>query len=181
MRIAFGERFYTVEDYKRLLDANVTDVILIDPGRAEGVTGMWKIIQLAARYNVSVDAHSFSSAINTAASIHLSLCAPLPTMFELKPVENAMHHELVRNPFGTTTATSTPRKAQGSAPKSWKKRWKGSRCEFRMNVVGSRDPAVYRAVDAARLSPGALGQRPRGDNGRCHQGDFSGDQTGGRV
>jgi L-alanine-DL-glutamate epimerase-like enolase superfamily enzyme len=98
MRIAFGERFYTVEEYKRLLDADVTDVILIDPGRAEGVTGMWKVIQLAAQYNVAIDAHSFSSAINTAASIHLSLCAPMRTMFELKPVENAMHHELVRNP-----------------------------------------------------------------------------------
>lgn len=98
MRIATGERFYTVEDYRRLIEADVTDVVLVDPGRAEGVTGMWKVIQEAARRNIAIDAHSFSSAVNTAASIHLSLCAPLPTMFELKPVENAMHHELVRNP-----------------------------------------------------------------------------------
>jgi L-alanine-DL-glutamate epimerase-like enolase superfamily enzyme len=98
MRVAFGERFYNVYDYQRLLEADVADVILIDAGRAEGVTGMWKVIQMAARHNVAIDAHSFSSAINTAASIHLSLCAPLRTMFELKPVENAMHHELVRNP-----------------------------------------------------------------------------------
>jgi len=98
MRVAFGERFYNVHDYKRLLEADVCDVILIDAGRAEGVTGMWKIIQMAARQNIAIDAHSFSSAINTAASIHLSLCAPLRTMFELKPMPTAMHHELVRNP-----------------------------------------------------------------------------------
>ncbi len=98
MRIAFGERLYTLHDYKRLLDADVCDVILIDAGRAEGITGMWKAIQLAARYNVAIDAHSYSSAINTAASIHLSLCAPLRTMFELKPIPTALHHELVRNP-----------------------------------------------------------------------------------
>ena len=98
MRIALGERFFNVYDYKRLLEADVTDVILIDAGRAEGVTGMWKVIQMAARQNIAIDAHSFSSAINTAASIHLSLCAPFRTMFELKPVVNAMHHELVTNP-----------------------------------------------------------------------------------
>lgn len=98
MRIAFGERLYNVHDYKRLFEADVCDVILVDAGRAEGVTGMWKVIQMAARYNIAIDAHSYSSAINTAASIHLSLCAPLRTMFELKPIETALHHELVRNP-----------------------------------------------------------------------------------
>ncbi len=98
MRIAFGERFYNLYDYQRLLEADVCDVILIDAGRAEGVTGMHKVIQMAAQHNIAIDAHSFSSAINTAASIHLSLCATNRTMFELKPVVNAMHHELVCNP-----------------------------------------------------------------------------------
>ncbi|MBI1282685.1 MAG: hypothetical protein GC179_31460 [Anaerolineaceae bacterium] len=98
MRIGFGERFYNRYDYQRLLDSDVADVILVDAGRAEGVTGMHKVIQMAAHRNIAIDAHSFSSAINTAASIHLSLCATHRTMFELKPVVNAMHHELVRNP-----------------------------------------------------------------------------------
>lgn len=98
MRVAFGERFFNLHDYKRLLDARAADVILVDPGRAEGVTGMSRIIQLAAQYNVALDAHSWSSAINTAASVHLSLCAPRRTIFELKPTPSSMHHELVRNP-----------------------------------------------------------------------------------
>lgn len=98
LRIATGERWFTVDGYHALFDAGLTDVVLIDPGRAEGVTGCTKAIQLAAQHNVAFDAHSWSTAINTAASIHLSLTAPLPTLFELKPTESAMHHELVRNP-----------------------------------------------------------------------------------
>lgn len=100
MMIGFGERFWNLGDYHRLLEADVCDVILIDPGRAEGVTGMHRIAQLAARYNVAMDAHTWSSAINTAASIHLSLVAARPTIFELKPIESPMQHELVTNPIG---------------------------------------------------------------------------------
>jgi L-alanine-DL-glutamate epimerase-like enolase superfamily enzyme len=97
--LATGERLWNLEDYHRLLEANVCDIILIDPGRTEGVTGMHKITQLAAKYNVAMDAHTWSSAINTAASIHLSLCATRPTIFELKPAPNPMQHELVTNPI----------------------------------------------------------------------------------
>lgn len=98
MRLAFGERFFNGFDYGRLVDADVTDVILVDPGRVEGVTGMRKILQRAAEHNIAVNAHSWSSALNTAASIHLSLCAFNPILFELKPTPSIVHHELVTNP-----------------------------------------------------------------------------------
>src|SRR5258708_7941783 len=98
MRIATGERYFTLDAYHQLYAAHITDVVLIDPGRAEGITGTHRAIQLAAEYNIAFDAHSWSTAINTAASIHLSLTATRPTIFELKPTESAMHHELVRNP-----------------------------------------------------------------------------------
>ncbi|TVR75578.1 MAG: mandelate racemase/muconate lactonizing enzyme family protein, partial [Spirochaetaceae bacterium] len=68
--IAYGERLYTVEDYRRALEARLCDVLLIDPGRAGGVTGMSRAIRLAAEHGVAIDAHSFSSAINSAASVH---------------------------------------------------------------------------------------------------------------
>ncbi len=98
MRIATGERYFTLDAYTDLFEANLTDVVLVDPGRAEGITGAHRIIQLAAQHHIAFDAHSWSTAINTAASIHLSLTAERPTIFELKPTESAMHHELVRNP-----------------------------------------------------------------------------------
>jgi L-alanine-DL-glutamate epimerase-like enolase superfamily enzyme len=99
LRLGFGERYWNLDDYQRLFEANVCDVILVDPGRTEGVTGMHKITQLAARYGIAMDPHSWSSAINTAASIHLALCAPNANIFEMKPLENPMQHELVTQPI----------------------------------------------------------------------------------
>jgi len=98
--LATGERLWNLEDYHRLFEAGVCDIILVDPGRTEGITGMHKITQLAAQYNIGMDPHCWSSAIITAASIHLALCATRPTIFELKPFKNPMQHELVKNPIG---------------------------------------------------------------------------------
>ncbi len=112
LMIGFGERFWTLEGYKRLLEADICDVILADPGRTEGVTGMHRITQLAAQYNVKMDPHSWSTAINTAASLHLMTAAPNTCIFEMKPVENPMQHELVTEPFahqnGYITAPEKP-------------------------------------------------------------------------
>jgi L-alanine-DL-glutamate epimerase-like enolase superfamily enzyme len=99
LRLGFGERYWNLDDYQRLFEAHVCDVILVDPGRTEGVTGMHKITQLAARYGIAMDPHSWSSAINTAASIHLALCATNANIFEMKPLENPMQHELVTQPI----------------------------------------------------------------------------------
>lgn len=100
MRVGFGERFWNLNDYQRLLEAEICDVILIDPGRTDGVTGMHRITQLAARFHVQMDPHSWSSAINTAASIHISVANANSNIFELKPFENPMQHELVSSPIG---------------------------------------------------------------------------------
>lgn len=99
MMIGFGERFWNRADYRRLLQADVCDVILVDPGRTEGVTGMHQITQLAARHNVGMDPHCWSSAIITAASLHVAFASTNATIFEMKPFENPMQHELVTEPF----------------------------------------------------------------------------------
>jgi L-alanine-DL-glutamate epimerase-like enolase superfamily enzyme len=99
MMLGFGERFWNGQDYKRLLEADVCDVILVDPGRTEGITGMQRITRMAAEYNVKMDPHCWSSAIITAASLHVAIAAPNACIFEMKPMENPMQHELVREPF----------------------------------------------------------------------------------
>lgn len=113
MRIGFGERFWNLNDYQRLLEADLCDVILIDPGRTEGITGMQKITQLAARHRVQMDPHSWSSAINTAASIHVSVANSNANIFELKPVENPMQHELVTQPFAQVDGWIYPPEGPG--------------------------------------------------------------------
>ena len=97
--IATGEREWTVAGYRRLIRSAVADIVMVDPGRAEGVTGFHKVIQLCAQSALSFNAHTWSSAINSAASIHLTASAPNYIVFELKPLPSPMQHELVTNPI----------------------------------------------------------------------------------
>jgi L-alanine-DL-glutamate epimerase-like enolase superfamily enzyme len=97
--IATGEREWNTNGYKRLIDSQVADIIMVDPGRAEGVTGCLKVIQMTAQANQYFNAHTWSSGINTAASIHLSATTANIIVFELKPLPNPMQYELIKNPI----------------------------------------------------------------------------------
>jgi L-alanine-DL-glutamate epimerase-like enolase superfamily enzyme len=55
---------------------------------------------MAAAAGRAWNAHSWSSALNTAASLHLAVAASNTLLFELKPVPSPMQHELVTNPIG---------------------------------------------------------------------------------
>jgi L-alanine-DL-glutamate epimerase-like enolase superfamily enzyme len=97
--LATGERCWTVLDYRRLIRSGAVDIVLIDPGRAEGLTGMKLAADEAAASGVGIVPHSWSSALNTAAALHVFASATNGVVFELKPNANPMQHELVTNPF----------------------------------------------------------------------------------
>ncbi|MFN8623463.1 MAG: mandelate racemase/muconate lactonizing enzyme family protein, partial [Chloroflexota bacterium] len=99
-RICTGEKGWHAAHFQALIDSAAIDVIMVDPGKAEGVTGTWRIIEMAAAAGRSWNAHSWSSALNTAAALHLSVAASNTLIFELKPVPSPMQHELVSNPIG---------------------------------------------------------------------------------
>jgi L-alanine-DL-glutamate epimerase-like enolase superfamily enzyme len=99
MPIATAERDWTVEDYRHRMDYAPVDILLVDPGRVEGVTGMWLIAQDAASRGVGVVPHSWSSALNTAAALHVLATCPTTPVFELKPHRSPLQHELVAEPF----------------------------------------------------------------------------------
>lgn len=94
-----GEELWTVEQYRQLIGAGFADVIIVDAGRAEGITGYWRVQELAALQRRAINAHTWSSAIVLAASVHLSAAAANALMIELKPQRNPMQHELVREPL----------------------------------------------------------------------------------
>jgi L-alanine-DL-glutamate epimerase-like enolase superfamily enzyme len=97
--IGTGEREWTADAFEALIDTGIVDVVGCDPGRAEGITGTRKVIELVEAANVWFNAHAWSSAIITAASIALSASSPRCLVFELKPIENPMQHQLVTRPF----------------------------------------------------------------------------------
>lgn len=96
--VASGEREWTVTGYQRLIDSGTVDVLGVDPARAEGITGFRAIDRLAGAAGLTVNAHAWSTAITTAASLHLSLASTNTRLFELKPFPVAVQQDLVRSP-----------------------------------------------------------------------------------
>ncbi len=98
-RICTGEKGWHAAHYRSLIESRAIDVIMLDPGKAEGISGAWGVIGMAAAAGLWWNAHSWSSALNTAASLHLATAAPNTLLFELKPLPSPMQDELVRNPI----------------------------------------------------------------------------------
>ncbi len=97
--IAYGEREWTTTGFERILATGTVDVIGCDPGRAEGITGFKRMADLVEEGRRQVNAHAWSSAIVTAASLAVSFSSSAAQLFEFKPLENPMQHELVAAPF----------------------------------------------------------------------------------
>jgi L-alanine-DL-glutamate epimerase-like enolase superfamily enzyme len=98
-RIAYGEREWTLAGFERVLATGTVDVVGVDPGRAEGITGFKKVCDRVEFYRRQANAHAWSSAIVTAASLAISFSTPACKLFEFKPLRNPMQHDLVTEPF----------------------------------------------------------------------------------
>ena len=107
-RLCTGEKGWTGDHFNRLIDSGALDVIMLDPGKAEGVTGAWNVIRAAAAARRAWNAHSWSSALNTAASLHLAAASDNVLLMELKPLPSPMQHELVNRPIGQVEGWVTP-------------------------------------------------------------------------
>ena len=97
--IATGEKEWTVRAFRDLVQSGGVDIIMPDPGKAEGLTGMKQAVDYAAQHDVRFTPHSWSSAINTAAAAHVFASSPNGVVFELKPEPSPMQHELVDEPL----------------------------------------------------------------------------------
>lgn len=97
--IGSGEREFTVTGYQRLIDTGTVDVLGVDPSRAEGITGFHAIDGLCGKAGITINAHAWSTAILSAASLHLSLASPNARLFEFKPFPVTVQTELVRDPI----------------------------------------------------------------------------------
>jgi L-alanine-DL-glutamate epimerase-like enolase superfamily enzyme len=97
--IAYGEKEWNLEGYERILQTGTVDVVGVDPGRAEGITGFKKVADRVEYHRRQANAHAWSSAITTAASLAISFSSPACKLFELKPLRNPLQHDLVTEPF----------------------------------------------------------------------------------
>ncbi|MCW8197106.1 mandelate racemase/muconate lactonizing enzyme family protein [Verminephrobacter aporrectodeae subsp. tuberculatae] len=111
--IASGEREWTVSGYQRLIDSSTVDVVGVDPARAEGITGFREIDRRVGAAGLTVNAHAWSTAITTAASLHLSLASANARLLELKPFPVAVQQELVAEPVRQMDGFTSPLNGPG--------------------------------------------------------------------
>lgn len=99
VKIAYGEREWRPSGYQRLLDTGTVDVVGVDPGRAEGVSGFRRVAELVDLSGRTVNAHAWSSPIVTAASLAVSFSTPACRLFECKPIANPIQDDMVASPI----------------------------------------------------------------------------------
>ena len=97
--IAYGEREWQVSGFEEILKTGTCDVFGIDPGRAEGITGFKKAVDRVEAYSRIANAHAWSSAIISAASLAVSFSSAAFKLFEFKPLVNPMQNDLITEPF----------------------------------------------------------------------------------
>jgi len=97
--IAYGEREWNLDGFENVLATGSCDVLGVDPGRAEGITGFKKVTDRCEYYGRQANAHAWSSAIVSAASAAISFSTTSCKLFEFKPLRNPMQHDLVAEPI----------------------------------------------------------------------------------
>ena len=116
--IAYGEKEWNVEGFERVLGTGTGWIVGIDPGRAEGITGFKRAVERIEFYRRQANAHCWSSAIVTAASLAMSFSSPAFKLIEVKPLRNPMQHELVPEPIEHKDGWFYPPTKPGSASTS---------------------------------------------------------------
>ena len=99
IRIACGEREWNARGVLRILESGTVDVVGLDPGRVEGITGFRKAAELCALTRRQANAHNFSTAVVGAASQALSWSSPACRVLELQPIYGVAQKDIVDRPI----------------------------------------------------------------------------------
>jgi L-alanine-DL-glutamate epimerase-like enolase superfamily enzyme len=111
--IGTGEDEWSPESYSRLVASGGVDVVQMDPGRCLGISGCRATIAFIEAAHLHFSLHTWSSALNTAASVHLLAISSQGHCLDFKPHESPMQHELVRNPWEQVDGYLAVRDAPG--------------------------------------------------------------------
>jgi L-alanine-DL-glutamate epimerase-like enolase superfamily enzyme len=99
-KIAYGEREYQVQGVDRIIAGGTCDVVGLDPGRIGGITGFSRSCDRIALVNRrEANAHAWSTAIDTAASLAISWAKPVCKQLEEQPFKGPMQDDLIGGAF----------------------------------------------------------------------------------
>lgn len=110
--IGTGEDEWSPESYQRVIQSNGVDILQLDPGRCLGLTGCREVVKMIENAGLKYSAHSWSGALNTAASLAFIAMSTQGDTLDFKPHESPMQHELVEDPWvhqdGMLSLRTTP-------------------------------------------------------------------------
>jgi len=110
--IAYGEREWTVRGIRRIVGTGTVDVVGIDAGRAEGVTGFSSACRYIEADKRQANAHAFAGPLSYAAGLAVSLTSLACRQFEVAPLRNSFVRDvapgLVRSAGGVVTPLPGP-------------------------------------------------------------------------
>lgn len=92
--IAYGEREWTVRGVQKILATGTVDVVGIDPGRTEGITGFARACHLVQAAGRQANAHAWAGPVAYAAALAVSHAAAACHQFEVQPLVNPLHRDL---------------------------------------------------------------------------------------
>lgn len=92
--IAYGEREWTANGVRRILATGTVDVVGIDAGRAEGITGFVDAVRSIEFASKQVNAHAFAGPSSYAAGLAVSLTTTACQQFEVAPLRNELMTQL---------------------------------------------------------------------------------------
>ena len=93
--VAVGERIYTRQGFRRILEAQAADILQPDIGNTGGILEAKKIAAMAEAYNISIQPHVCASPVATAAALQLDACTTNVSIQEVYPYRPREHFELV--------------------------------------------------------------------------------------
>jgi L-alanine-DL-glutamate epimerase-like enolase superfamily enzyme len=104
-RTAAGEADTTFEPFRRLVQLGRVDVLQPDVARCGGFTVARRILELAARHDVEVVPHCFSTGVLVTASLHVAAASARPTYSEFSVAESPLAGGLLASAFSLEDGT----------------------------------------------------------------------------
>jgi L-alanine-DL-glutamate epimerase-like enolase superfamily enzyme len=111
--VGAGEDEWSPETYGHVIDGGCVDVLQLDPGRCLGITGCRRVVEACEAAGIRYSAHSWSGALNTAASLHFISISDAGDTLDFKPHRSPMQHDLVDDPWVPVDGMLALRSAPG--------------------------------------------------------------------
>lgn len=97
--IAAGECLYTAYDFFDIIRRHALDLVQPDVSKVGGISEAKRIVDFADKNKIRWVPHNWSTAINTAASLHLAASSPTGFLLEFKQEPNPLVSQIVKQPF----------------------------------------------------------------------------------